>query len=440
MKLASLAAMIALHGMGTDAARADPSTIADQHIEAALDRDGSAAVGGINALSIDLYKAMITPGGNLFLSPASVSTAVGLAYRGARGTTAEGLRTALHFPAPPDAYLAANGALLGTMNFAGKDRELRVVNALWLQQGLPLKGDFTADMETHAAAALHRVDYRGDAEAARAAINRWVSGETRHKIEDLLHRDDVTEYTRVTLISTIYWKGLWGRPFPAADTRIEPFTRLDGRQVPASLMHLRSDFQAIERGGVKLVAMPYIYGEVAMIALLPVNATAFPRFEQKLDANRLAGWIDDLLVSQPRETILTLPRMHLRSRVDLAATLGAMGAQTAFGDDADFSGMATIPYPGEVPGATGLKIKHVIHEAVLDIDERSTEAAAATAVTMDIVITSKRLGPPPPPPFVFRADHPFLFLLRDLRTGANLFIGRYVTPDAAAPPSPPAAG
>jgi serpin B len=111
-----------------------------------------------------------------------------------------------------------------------------------------------------------------------------------------------------------------------------------------------------------------------------------------------------------------------------------MGAPTAFSDDADFLGMVTFPYPGEDPRASGLKIAHVIHKTYLDVDEIGSEAAAATAVVMNIIVSARRVGPPPPPPFLFRADKPFLFLLRDRRTGLILFMGRYVKPPADVKP------
>jgi serpin B len=162
--------------------------------------------------------------------------------------------------------------------------------------------------------------------------------------------------------------------------------------------------------------------------LLPDGSSGLSQFEKKLTDGELKRWLSDLDAAVPRDTIVTLPKMHLKWRSDLVPTLEALGATTAFGDDADFSGMAVEPFPGEVPGAIGLKIKKVIHQTFLDVDEQGSEAAAATAVLMDVIVTGARRGPPPPPPFVFRADKPFLFFLRDRRTNLILFMGRYVTP------------
>lgn len=198
----------------------------------------------------------------------------------------------------------------------------------------------------------------------------------------------------------------------------------------APLMSQRSNFRVMERGGTKAIMLPYVGHEVEMVVFLPSSAKDLPKFEAKLTASDLAIWVDALEKAEWRETILTMPKMRIEWRKDLKSSLQAMGAPTAFSDNADFSGIARIPYPGEDPRAIGLKIKHVIHKTYLDVDEIGSEAAAATAVVMDIIVTSAKSDPNPPPPFIFRADKPFFFLLRDRRTGLILFMGRYVKPQA----------
>lgn len=206
---------------------------------------------------------------------------------------------------------------------------------------------------------------------------------------------------------------------------------MSGDQVSTPLMRQQSNFRLIERGGFKAISLPYVGHEVEMVVFLPNSAKGLPKFEEELTAADLANWLTDLANAERRETILTIPKMHVELRQDLKNSLISMGAPTAFSDDADFSGMATIPYPGEVPEAVGLKIARVIHKTYLDVDEVGAEAAAATAVG-DIVVSSARREPPPPP-FIFRADKPFFFLLRDLRTGLILFMGRYVKTQAERP-------
>lgn len=400
-------------------------------ISAVVESDAKAAISGINTFSLDLYRRTLTADENHFLSPASVSVAIGLAYRGARGTTAGELEKTFHFTKPPWDYLRANGQVLDTMTFSGPRRELRTANAVWLQDEMPLLPEYEKDVTAFAQAGLQRVNFRGEANAARIQINSWVAESTRGKIKDLLLPDDITKRTRAILVNAIYWKGAWAGAFDKKQTKTEPFTQLSGDQVSTPLMRQQSNFRLIERGGFKAISLPYVGHEVEMVVFLPNSAKGLPKFEEELTAADLANWLTDLANAERRETILTIPKMHVELRQDLKNSLISMGAPTAFSDDADFSGMATIPYPGEVPEAVGLKIARVIHKTYLDVDEVGAEAAAATAVG-DIVVSSARREPPPPP-FIFRADKPFFFLLRDLRTGLILFMGRYVKTQAERP-------
>lgn len=397
-------------------------------ISAVVNPDAKAAIAGINAFSLDLYRHTLIIDENHLLSPASVSVAVGLAYRGAQGTTATELEQVLHFGKPPREYLRVNGQILGTMTFAGPQRELRTANAVWLQDEMPLLPDYEQDLAAFAKAGLQRVDFRGAAEAARLKVNNWVAESTGDKIKELLQPAEVTKKTRAILVNAIYWKGSWARAFDKEQTKSEPFKLLDGGQVTAPLMSQRSNFRVMERGGTKAIVLPYVGHEVEMVVFLPNSTKDLPKFEAKLTASDLAIWLDALEKAEWRETILTMPKMRVEWRQDLKSSLQAMGAPTAFSDKADFSGIAKIPYPGEDLRAIGLKIKHVIHKTYLDVDEIGSEAAAATAVVMDIIVTSAKRDPNPPHPFIFRADKPFFFLLRDRRTGLILFMGRYVKP------------
>ena len=428
--LGCLGLLIATPLQAQEALAPDTMPAAPTTIRASLDQGGQNAVDGVNAFSLDLYKREIKPGQNLLLSPASVSVAVGLAYRGAVGQTADELNRTLHFNAPPAEYLRANAQLLAAMNFSGPGYQLQSANSVWLRTGMPLKPDFEADIARYGKAGFARTDFGKDAEASRLTINRWVEDATHDKIRDLLHPDDVTSNTGAVLVNAIYWKGKWWRTFDKAGTKIEPFTTAEGKKVQTSLMHAEAKFHVLERAGVKAIRLPYEGGEVDMVIFLPNSSGGLIKFEQHLTWPSLKRWLDDLK-NASRETILTLPKLHLDWRSDLKDDLGGMGAPTAFGDDADFSGMATLPYPGGNPQAIGLKISHVIHQTTIDVDEEGTEAAAATAVVMDMIVTGMRKKAPPPP-FIFRADHPFLFALVDNRTGMILFMGRYVTPESAA--------
>ncbi len=412
--------------------RAQEAVSASYDTTVILGKDGQHAVEGINAFSLDLYKREVKPEKNLFLSPASVSVAVGLAYRGAVGPTAQQLAQTLHFDAPPAEYLRADSQLLAAMNLSGEGRQLQSANAVWVQSGMPLHSDFEADITHYAKAGFQRVDFAGDAEGARGTINHWVEVATHDKISDLLHPGDLEAGTAAVLVNAIYWKGKWRQPFDEAETRSDPFTLADNSTVTTKLMHLDyQDFAVLHRNGVKAISLPYEGGEVSMVVLLPDSPHNLSRFEESLTWPDLRRWLFDLKGGSEQRTLLTLPKLHLDWRSDLKDDLKEMGAPIAFGDDADFSGIAKLPYPGGNPRAIGLKISHVIHQTTIDVEEKDTEAAAATAVEMGMIVTSARRGPPPPPPFVFKADHPFLFVLVDNRTDMILFIGRYVNPAQA---------
>ncbi|MEP7008214.1 MAG: serpin family protein [Sphingomonas bacterium] len=398
-------------------------------ILANLPPDAQSAVSGINAFSVDLYKRTLVPDKNLFLSPASVSTAMALVYRGAVGTTGDKLRNVMHYNAAPNAYFRASAPIFASMNFSGNGRMLQTANSIWIQQGMQLKPDYLADVQSFMKAGLWQTDFQHDHEKSRQDINAWVASSTHDRIVDILEPGDLTELTSAVLVNAIYWKARWLQTFAKDETEPGRFTRLNRSKVTTPLMHLRTYFSVVERGGVKAIDLPYVGNEASLVVFLPNSSNGLKKFEQKVTAEELDTWFSALNAAEPRDTVLTLPKMHLEWRKDLVDTLAAMGAETGISGDADFSGIATFPNPGGDPRARGLAIKQIIHKSWLDVDEEGAEAAAATAVVMDIVTTGRRKNqPPPPPPIIFRADKPFLLVLRDRRTGLILFMGRYVGP------------
>lgn len=376
---------------------------------------------GINRFSLDLYKASIRPPNNLLISPASVSTAAGLAYRGTTGKTAGELKATIHYFADPEAYAPANGSLLKRLNYQWGSNRLVVANSLWLQDGMPLRADSVADMGTYYDAGLQLVDYLADPDVARRQINAWAEKQTNQKISGLLEPSDITADTRAALVNTISWKGGWQKPFERSLTKIEPFTRFDGRKVNTALMHLRSNFSIVERDGVRAIALHYENYDAEMIVLMPKSARGLSRFENKLTADELAEWIVALDDIESRDTILTFPRIRIDWRNDLKGALKDLGISSRL----DLSGIAGIAEPGKADGAADSTIAYVIHEAIFEVDELGSAAAAVPPVCHEIAIAPSKK---PPPPYIFRANKPFMFLLRDLRTKTILFMGRYVAP------------
>ena len=383
---------------------------------------------GSNAFALDLYREVAKPGENLFFSPASISLAMGYAYRGTDGQTAEQLRQVMHFPGGPEAYLKGAGALDRTMQISGEGRELRSANAFWVRDDFTLVPGFRADLEREASGAFNSADFGNDPEGARQEINSWVAGQTNDRIGELIPENVLDTLTASVLVNAIYWKADWLYPFPAGDTQEEPFFLADGTEITTDLMNAFEDLRGIKRGSVKLVELPYKGGEVSMVAILPDKPDGLARLESRLSASRLERWLEALDEAEPFNTVLTLPKMSMDWNADLKSVVEGMGAPLAFSKNANFNRLATFPQ-AQLPDWCGVKITNIIHQANIDVDEKGSEAAAATAAVIGaVVISSGRIGPPPPPPFEFRADHPFMFLLRDNRTGAILFMGRMMDP------------
>jgi serpin B len=375
--------------------------------------DQAAVVDGSNAFAVDLYAQLRKQSGNLFFSPESISTAFAMAYAGARGTTAAQMAATLHFTLPPDKLQPAMGALLAGLNGPHAGYQLRVADALWAEQDFTFLDDFLKVTSSDYGAGFNRVDFKGAPEAARATINQWVEEKTEDKIKNLLPAGSVTPATRLVLTNAIYFKGDWQSQFDKTQTKDEDFHPSATQTVKAPLMHLTSKLGYLNGGTFQAVDIPYKTGDLSMIVLLPNDISGLSALEQSLTAANAKLWMSQLRPGS--KIILALPRFKMTQQFQLAGTLSAMGMTQAFQrSEADFSGMT---------GKRDLWISAAIHKAYIDVNEEGTEAAAATGIVMRGMVMAR-----PQPPIVFRADHPFLFLIRDNRSGAILFMGRISDP------------
>jgi serpin B len=374
--------------------------------------DKEQAVNDNNAFAFDLYGKLRDREGNLFFSPESISTALALAYAGAQGETAQEMASTLHFTLPPDRLHPALGALLAGLNAggAGHNYQLRIANALWGQKGHAFLPSYLTLLKDDYGAPLQEVDFRGATEKAREDINAWVSQQTKDKIKDLLEPGSVGPDTRLVLTNAVYFKGDWATPFKKDLTRPGPFHLGPNEAADVPLMHQTTHFKYLDAGTFQALALPYAGKDLEMVVLLPKKVDGLTGLEKALTAEALDGWLAKM---RTEEVVVTLPRFQLTSKFELAPTLAAMGMKRAFTDAADFSGM---------DGKKDLALSAVIHQAYVNVNEEGTEAAAATGVVARA--TAARVNP------VFRADHPFLFLIRDTHTGGILFLGRLVRPSA----------
>lgn len=403
----------------------DPEQAAEEErqIPATLDQDGLAIVSGLDAFGVELYRAMADQRGDVVISPASIATAFGLAYAGARGKTAEEIAATLHYPTGLADFHASFGDLLKTMRLEAKGRTLAVNNAIWLQTGLPVRDSYLSTIERHYSAGLQRVDYARDPNAARLRINGWVEDKTHNRIRDLLSSIQVIKATKSVLVNTIYFRADWADPFEKTATKDDDFTKADGQKIELPLMHQKAAFQYSEDKGVKALVLPYRGYETDMVILLPGKPDGLTSLEQSLTAQRLNDWFNRLRTSTAAEVILSLPRFKTEIGYDIAGKLKLLGMLAPFSDQSDFSLMKPVNVQSGDPNDWSLSIGAVIHKVFVEVEEKGTEAAAATAI-IEVVVSGSVLRENPPPK-TFRADHPFLYLIRDRRTGAILFIGRF---------------
>jgi serpin B len=377
--------------------------------------DRSAVVDGNNAFAVDLYGKLRDQSGNLFFSPESISSALAMAYAGARGGTASEMARTLHFTLPPEQLQPAMGALLSDLNATHNGYQLSVANALWAQQGYKFLDNFLNVMKNNYGAGFNQVNFKSATEAARSTINEWVEQHTQGKITDLLQPGAVRPATRLVLTNAIYFKGDWRTKFDKAQTKVEDFHLSPTETAQAPLMHRDGSFNYFNGGTFQVIEIPYKSNELSMIVLLPKEISGLPALEQSLTASNAQQWLQQLRFAP--KVILSMPKFKMTKEFELAGTLGAMGMPQAFEPGAaDFSGMT---------GNRDLSISAVIHKAYIDVNEEGTEAAAATGVTMRAAV-ARPLDPTPP--VVFRADHPFIFLIRDTRSGGILFMGRVTHP------------
>ncbi len=380
---------------------------------------------GMNAFGTGLY-AILTKSagsGNVVFSPASIEIALAMTYAGANGDTAAEMAKALHFALQGDALhqgFNSLDSLLESRNWQGKTEDgkdegvvLKTANSLWGHKDLSFEKVFLDTLAKDYGAGMRLVDYKTAAEDARVAINKWVADQTNDKIKDLVPQGALDDMTRLVLVNAVYLDATWASQFDKAATHDGDFTTLAGPTVTASMMAQEAAFRYAKDDGWQAVELPYAHDQLAMLLVVP-DQGRFAEVEARLGSgllDRAAGALADA-----GEVDLTMPKFKFRTQASLPAALKALGMSKAFDPlAADFSGMTT-----QEP----LYISDVIHEAYIAVDEEGTEAAAATAVVM-------RTASAPAQTVQLTIDRPFLFALRDLDTGAVLFLGRVTDPTAA---------
>lgn len=367
-----------------------------------------------NTFAVELYKRIASlPNQNLFLSPYSIYSVFAMVYGGVRGDTAIQMERTLHFPiSGPDLheYVGRLSSAVGRAGSKGSIK-LAISNSMWPQVGYPFLKEYLELIQKDYRVETSPLDYRKNPEGARKTINSWVEEKTEQKIVNLLKPGMISPHEKMVLVNAIYFKGDWSEKFDRKATQEEQFFLLSGGSVKAQLMTTRQSCGYNDFQDAQVLELPYYGKDLSMIVVLPKKKDGLQELEKNLSLDRLKSWTGAL---RKREVVVYLPRFKATSEFRLDHVLGSMGMPDAFNaEKADFSGM---------DGKKGnLFIGMAIHKAYVDVNEEGTEAAAATAV--GIRTTSMPISPP-----VFRADHPFLFMIRHNPTGAILFMGRIVNP------------
>jgi len=370
-----------------------------------------------NIFAFKLYNELKAekPDQNLFFSPFSISTALAMTYAGARGETEKQISQTLCFSINQNTFHENFSSLINEIE---KDTvggtKLTIANSLWAQKDFKFLYSFFDLVEKHYDAILKNVDFRNYAERekARKELNSWVEQKTNDKIKELVKEKDIDEYTRLILVNAIYFKSTWEKAFDSTRTKKdELFNVSSNNTVKVDMMHNNeARVKYYENEEMQVVEIPYKNDSLSMVIFLPKKMDGINEFEKSLNNETYLKTLKSLL---PNDIDLYIPKFTTKFDFKLDSALKNMGMPIAFdASKADFSGMT---------GRKDLYISHVLHQAYINVNESGTEATAATAVIMNM--TSALMYPK-----VFKADHSFIYLIKDNATGSILFMGKIMNP------------
>jgi len=365
-----------------------------------------------NNFTRDLYLALAKGSTeNLFFSPFSIMTAIAMTHTGAQANTMEEIRKVLHLPENKEDIYDGFHDVVKDIKTPVNEYELRTSNMAYVSDKLALLEEF-ASVLTNKFHSISKTVNFGASEEVRSEINQAVEKETNSRIKDLIPTGVLNGLTRMVLVNAVYFKGSWMKQFDEAATKTLPFWTTKDTSVNIPMMYIKDNFRLFHNRdlGAKLLSMDYEGGRLSMVIVLPDEVDGLAAMEDKLATMDL-NTIDKRMGSIKVE--VTLPKFKLEESLELSPVLQGMGIKDLFDEGkADLSGIG---------GTKDLFVSNVIHKAFLEVNEKGSEAAAATGVVM---MTRMMIREPPP----FKADHPFFFYIRDRRSNLILFSGRYVKP------------
>ncbi|MBA2727119.1 MAG: serpin family protein [Parachlamydiaceae bacterium] len=380
---------------------------------------GQSLVLASNNLGFQIFQEIKNGEENLVFSPYSLSIGLGMVYAGADGSTQSQMARVLRFPLRGDSIGPSFNLLTKTVTKDPRklndDLSLSIANSLWIQHGHPILPLFSKSIANDFRGQLKNVDFTSHAEEARIEINTWIKERTQGKIPQLFDRGEIPNITRMLLISTIYMRGKWLKPFNEDFTRQTPFYPHESKSMTVPMMTVTGTFSYLKGSDFSIVELPYDSRnseglDVSMYVILPKDIFGLSMFEKKINEQNLQSWISKMA---PTQLIISMPKFKIVSAFSFDGILAKMGMVAPFSDNADFS---------KINGLQDLKISKIVQKSYIMVNEKGTEAAAAAgiiAVSKSAVIGSSE---------IFLVDHPFMFFILDKTSGGILFMGKVTQP------------
>ena len=361
-----------------------------------------------NQFAIDLYqqinKQPAQSDKNIFFSPYSLSTAMAMLYAAAEGETKQQIQKTFHYPTP--AILNPNSAALyNQFNKPNSNYDLSTVNDLWIHQGLSPNQTYLDTVQRYYGGKVTTLDFKNSPEPSRQTINKTIAKHTKQMIPELLAKDSIKADTAAVLTNAVYFKSEWAQPLGLRGST-QPFYNLNGTTTDTNFMYSIESFDYMEDERVQVVELPYKGDELSMLVVLPKSkeAAAMQKLIANLSTAQINKWTERL---ESKEIFLNMPKFKLEQIYKMESILTEMGMPIAFSNKADFS-----LFNDKLP----LAVDSVIHKAVVEVDEKGTVAAAATSIVVRVVSASYNAE--------LTADHPFMFMIKDSKTDAILFLGQ----------------
>lgn len=362
-----------------------------------------------NAFAFDMYSMMKSNDENVLFSPYSIFTAMAICYDGAEGSTKEQISNVFYYPLSKPILESSSKEMIDLINSDNDEYELRSANALWVREDYTLNEQYVSNAENYYDGSITPLDFAGQPEDSRLVINAWVEDETNDKIKDLLAEGSIDEKTRLIITNAVYFNGTWLQEFEEAGTRKRPFYLSNGQEKKVDTMYAIGTYNYGKDKNAEILELPYKGDDISMYVILPLKNN-IDEFENDLTLayyNELKGTLNS------DEVKILLPKFMFEARAKLNEPLQDMGINDAFDSDmADFSGISS---------SDGLFISDVVHQAYIGVNEKGTEAAAATAIAVDTGLPYYK--------YEFTANHPFMFFIEDKRTDCIIFMGKVESPE-----------